>query len=179
MKINNEKYQIALDNREIEPPKRNETIEKIRTIIISGVLSLLLIIVILITLPLTVLSWSGLFVYSSIVSLVIFLFILLIRYFATLFMAYFYLTKYTIQEKGGYFPFVSIIVPVYNEGKVLRDSIESLLELDYPNYEVIVVSDKKVQIETPKVKFLLTGKKRTGPAEKRDDAKRGIGHDQA
>ncbi len=141
MKINNEKYQIALDNREIEPPKRNQATEKIRTIIISGVLSLLLIIVIFITLPLTVLSWSGLFVYSSIVSLVIFLFILLIRYFATLFMAYFYLTKYTVQEKGGYFPFISIIVPVYNEGKVLRDSIESLLELDYPNYEIIIVND--------------------------------------
>ncbi|KAF0141110.1 MAG: glucosaminyltransferase [Stygiobacter sp.] len=93
------------------------------------------------TLPLTVLSWSGLFVYSSIVSLVIFLFILLIRYFATLFMAYFFITRYTVQDKHGYFPFVSIIVPVYNEGKVLRSSIESLLELDYSNYEIIIVND--------------------------------------
>ena len=102
MKINNEKYQIALDNSEVSPPKRNEAAEKLRTIIISGVLSILLLIVIFVTLPLTVISWSGLFVYSSIVSLVIFLFVLLIRYFATLFMAYFYLTKYTVQEKSGY-----------------------------------------------------------------------------
>lgn len=141
MNMNKQKYQIALDNREVKPPKRNVGSEQIRTIIISGVFSVLLIITIFLTLPLTVLSWSGLFVYSSIVSLVIFLFILLIRYFATLFMAYFYITRYTVEEKHGYFPFVSIIVPVFNEGKVLRSSIESLLELDYSNYEIIIVND--------------------------------------
>ncbi len=141
MNMNKQKYQIALDNREVKPPKRNVGSEQLRTIIISGVFSVLLIITIILTLPLTVLSWSGLFVYSSIVSLVIFLFILLIRYFATLFMAYFYITRYTVEEKHGYFPFVSIIVPVFNEGKVLRSSIESLLELDYSNYEIIIVND--------------------------------------
>ena len=139
--MNKQKYQIALDNREVKPPKRNVGNEKLRTILVSGVFSVILIITIFLTLPLTVLSWSGLFVYSSIVSLVIFLFILLIRYFATLFMAYFFITRYTVQDKHGYFPFVSIIVPVYNEGKVLRSSIESLLELDYSNYEIIIVND--------------------------------------
>jgi poly-beta-1,6 N-acetyl-D-glucosamine synthase len=137
----NQKYQIALDNREIKPPSRDESREKLRTIFVSGFFSILLIITIFLTLPLTVLSWSGLFVYSSIVSLVIFLFILLIRYFATLFMAYFYITRYTVQDKDGYYPFVSIIVPVFNEGKVLESSIESLLELDYANYEIIIVND--------------------------------------
>ncbi len=136
-----QKFQIALDNRETEPPKRNQSKEKLRTIVISGLFSIALIIIIFITLPLTVLTWSGLFVYSSIVSLVIFLFILLIRYFGTLFMAYFYITRYTVQEKEGYFPFVSIIVPVFNEGKVLRASIESLLDIDYNNYEIIIVND--------------------------------------
>ncbi|KAF0217312.1 MAG: hypothetical protein FD178_645 [Ignavibacteria bacterium] len=139
--MNKQKYQIALDNREVKPPKRNVGSEKLRTILVSGVFSVILIITIFLPLPLTVLSWSGLFVYSSIVSLVIFLFILLIRYFATLFMAYFFITRYTVQDKHGYFPFVSIIVPVYNEGKVLRSSIESLLELDYSNYEIIIVND--------------------------------------
>ncbi len=136
-----QKFQIALDNRETEPPKRNQSKEKLRTIVISGLFSIALIILIIITLPLTVLTWSGLFVYSSIVSLVIFLFILLIRYFGTLFMAYFYITRYTVQDKEGYFPFVSIIVPVFNEGKVLRASIESLLDIDYNNYEIIIVND--------------------------------------
>lgn len=141
MKNNKQKFQIALDNRELEPPKRNQGKEKLRTIYLSGFFSIVLMILILMTLPLTVLTWSGLFVYSSIVSLVIFLFILLIRYFGILFMAYFYNTRYTVQKKDGFNPFVSIIVPVYNEGKVLLSSIESLLEIDYSNYEIIIVND--------------------------------------
>lgn len=71
MAIKQQKFQIALDNREIKPPKRDEAREKLRTIFISGFISLLLIIAIIITMPLTILTWSGLFVYSSIVSLVI------------------------------------------------------------------------------------------------------------
>ncbi len=40
-------------------------------------------------------------------------------------------------------PFVSIIVPAYNEGENIGDTIESLLRLDYPKdrYEIIVVDD--------------------------------------
>lgn len=151
-----QKFKIALDNREVEPPKRNQSKEKLRTIVVSGLFSIVFIVLIFITLPLTVLTWSGLFVYSSIVSLVIFLFILLIRYFGTLFMAYFYVTRYTVQEKEGYFPFVSIIVPVYNEGKVLRSSIESLLDIEYPNYEIIIVNDGSTD-ETAEVGETLVG----------------------
>jgi len=138
-KIN--KYQIALDNREIKAPQRNEEMEKKRFIFVSGGLSALFLIIILVTLPLTVLSWSGLFVYSSIVSLVIFLFVLLLRYFSILVMAYLYITKYTVEEKQGYYPFVSILVPVFNEEKVVRFSVESLLHIDYPNYEIIIIND--------------------------------------
>ena len=156
MNENNQKYQIALDNREMQLPKRNLAAEKVRTIIISGLLSMFLIFTIILTLPLTVLTWSGLFVYSSIVSLVIFLFVLLIRYFGILFMAYLYATKYTIQFKKGYYPFISIIVPVYNEGKVMGSSIESLLDLDYPNYEIIVVNDGSTD-ETAKVGEAIVG----------------------
>jgi cellulose synthase/poly-beta-1,6-N-acetylglucosamine synthase-like glycosyltransferase len=141
MDTKHNKYQIALDNREVKPPARNLMREKKRSIMISGLLSALLFITILITMPLTILSWSGLFVYSSIVSLVIFLFILLIRYFGILFTAYFYNTKYTIQKKADFHPFVSIIVPVFNEGKILNSSIESLLDIDYPNYEILIVND--------------------------------------
>ncbi|MEN8192439.1 MAG: glycosyltransferase family 2 protein, partial [Bacteroidota bacterium] len=135
------RYQIKLDNREIALPKREELREKRKVIIISGILSVLLIAIILYTLPLTILSWKGLIVYASIVSLVIFLFILLIRYFSILFMAYFYITKYTVRKHKSYSPFVSIIVPVFNEGITLKNSIESLLKLDYSNYEIIIVND--------------------------------------
>jgi len=136
-----QKYQIALDNREVTPPRRNEGKEKLRVIWLSGISSLILTIIILITLPLTVLSFNGLLVYASIVSLVIFLFVLLFRYFSILVFAYLYITKYTVEEKEGYYPFISIIVPVFNEGKVINESIQSLLNLDYPSYEIIIVND--------------------------------------
>lgn len=38
-------------------------------------------------------------------------------------------------------PFVSIIVPCYNEEKVVADALRSLLRIKYPAYEVIVVDD--------------------------------------
>lgn len=151
-----QKYKIALDNRERKEPKRNEGKEKIQVIILTGTVSLLLIMIILLTLPLTVLTWSGLFVYSSIVALVIFLFVLLFRYFSILVMAYLYLTKYTVEDKEGYYPFISIIVPVYNEGKILRSSIESLLDLEYPNYEIIIVNDGSID-DTAKVAEEVVG----------------------
>jgi cellulose synthase/poly-beta-1,6-N-acetylglucosamine synthase-like glycosyltransferase len=38
-------------------------------------------------------------------------------------------------------PFVSIVVPAFNEEKVLADSINSLLKLNYKFYEIIIVND--------------------------------------
>lgn len=38
-------------------------------------------------------------------------------------------------------PFISIIISVYNEEKTLRQCLDSLLGLEYPSYEVIMVND--------------------------------------
>ena len=38
-------------------------------------------------------------------------------------------------------PPVTILVPAYNEGAVIQGSIRSLLELDYPRYEILVIDD--------------------------------------
>ncbi|KKQ95724.1 MAG: Glycosyltransferase [Candidatus Woesebacteria bacterium GW2011_GWB1_43_14] len=68
------------------------------------------------------------------------------------------------------YPGVSIIIPLYVDSpRFLRD-LKKFKKLDYLKYEIIVVSDKRIQIRDPKVRFLVTGKKRTGPAEKRDIA---------
>src|SRR6202140_4888838 len=40
-----------------------------------------------------------------------------------------------------YEPFVSIIVPAYNEERVIEATIRSLLNSDYENFEIIVVDD--------------------------------------
>lgn len=81
-------------------------------------------------------------VYASIVTLLVFLLMLVFRYFSLLFLAVLDHTRDTLEPLDlSYTPFVSIIVPAYNEGRVIRSSIQSLIEQDYPNYEVIVVDD--------------------------------------
>jgi cellulose synthase/poly-beta-1,6-N-acetylglucosamine synthase-like glycosyltransferase len=113
----------------------------LRRIFISGLLSFVLLFIIIYTLPKTILSVTSLLEYSIIVSLVIFLIILLVRYFVILFLAYLYVNEYTFLDENSFSPFVSIIVPAFNEAKILKQSLQSLLELNYQNYEIIIVND--------------------------------------
>ena len=59
---------------------------------------------------------------------------------------YIYYTKLhneEIKEELEYYPFVSVMVPAHNEGIVIKKTVESLLEFDYPKdrYEIIVIND--------------------------------------
>ena len=128
----------------------------LKRIFISGLLSLILLFIIIYTLPQTVLDVSSLLEYTTIVALVIFLFVLLFRYFAILIMAYLYINQYTYKPTSEFFPFVSIIVPVYNEEKVVTESIKSLLDLNYSNYEIIIINDGSTD-NTKKVTEALVG----------------------
>lgn len=119
----------------------SKRIKFIRRIFISGITSIFLLLLIMYTLPKTVLSISALFEYSIIVSLVIFLLILLVRYFALIIFSYLYLSEYTFNDVKNFNPFVSIIIPVFNEEKILDMTIESLLKLNYSAYEIIIVND--------------------------------------
>jgi poly-beta-1,6-N-acetyl-D-glucosamine synthase len=132
---------IILENNGNSNSRENLKKKYFRRIFVSGIASSILILIIAFTLPLTILSISSLIEYATIVALVIFLFVLLLRYFGILSLAYLYLNEYTFKSSKKYFPFVSIIVPVYNESQVISDSINSLLELDYSNYEIIIVND--------------------------------------
>lgn len=38
-------------------------------------------------------------------------------------------------------PFVSVIIPTFNRGWIVREAIDSVLAQDYPNFELIVVDD--------------------------------------
>lgn len=38
-------------------------------------------------------------------------------------------------------PLVSILVPAYNEGDVIKTTIKRLSETDYPNYEILIIND--------------------------------------
>ena len=59
-----------------------------------------------------------------------------------------------VQEIEKYhdyeFPFVSVIIPVYNNAQSISATLESVLEQDYPLFEVVVVdggsSDRTLEI---------------------------------
>ena len=53
-----------------------------------------------------------------------------------------WLTESTAQLKSA--PSVSIVVPARNEADIIERSLSSLLHLDYPDFEVILVDDQSV-----------------------------------
>lgn len=85
--------------------------------------------------------------------LLVFLAILVTRYLFMMLYSYFehieYLEGLKKQkeqfEKTGkeddFLPMISLVVPAYNEGPLIQPAVRSLLELDYPNYEVLVIDD--------------------------------------
>ncbi|MEX2529888.1 MAG: glycosyltransferase [Gemmatimonadota bacterium] len=78
------------------------------------------------------------------VTLLLFLGILFVRYFTLLWFGYLQHAERNVTrgvEDPRELPPVSIIVPAYNEEDVLGEAIESLMALDYPSYEVIIVDD--------------------------------------
>ncbi len=45
------------------------------------------------------------------------------------------------MEKTGKNPLISVIIPTYNRGWIIKEAIDSVLAQDYVNYELIVVDD--------------------------------------
>ncbi|GMQ80980.1 MAG: hypothetical protein BMS9Abin05_0410 [Rhodothermia bacterium] len=112
------------------------------------------------------LRWSGLIVYSSIIALVLFLVILLFRYLSLINMAYLNTTRHTIENGHDhtFLPPVSIIVPAYNEEKLIEGTVASLLAMDYPSFEIIIVDDGSTD-NTRAVASKLLGSYRNGAVE--------------
>jgi biofilm PGA synthesis N-glycosyltransferase PgaC len=82
----------------------------------------------------------GTFVNVSMVVLFGFLILLVIRYVVLLWFSYLnHLDEEDLPEH--ILPLVTILVPAYNEEACIQGSIQSLLELNYPRYEVIVIDD--------------------------------------
>lgn len=73
-----------------------------------------------------------------------FLGLLVLRYFILLWMGYLQHLEGQVSgglEEDALAPPVTIIVPAYNEEAVIQPAIRSLLEMDYPAYEILVVDD--------------------------------------
>lgn len=135
------KFPIVLDYGENQNSENNFKKKYRRRILTSGLISILLILLIVYTLPYTILDLSSLIEYAIVVALALFLLVLLVRYFGVLFFSYFYLNEYTFNDTNDFSPFVSVLVPVFNEEKVIESSIDSLLNLNYSNYEIIIIND--------------------------------------
>lgn len=49
--------------------------------------------------------------------------------------------EYKLIKSSDLAPALSVIAPAYNEGKNIKENVHSLLNLNYNNYEVVVVND--------------------------------------
>jgi poly-beta-1,6-N-acetyl-D-glucosamine synthase len=77
-----------------------------------------------------------------------------------------------MQKDYSYQPFITILVPTYNEGKVIKKRIENLLSQNYPTekFEIIVVDSgstddtektaREFALNYPNVKFIQEGARR-------------------
>ena len=91
------------------------------------------------------------YVFTSISAYLLFFLILLVLRYAVLILYSFLDHLESLHKKRQYkgpryreensMPMVSIVVPAYNEGLVIQPALRALIDLDYPNYEVIVVDD--------------------------------------
>lgn len=63
---------------------------------------------------------------------------------------------------------VSIIIPVREINDYIREAIPHHLQLDYPDYEILIFPDEPTAETFPRTRIIPSGK--TGPAQKRDMA---------
>src|SRR5437868_3285453 len=81
------------------------------------------------------------FITALVVTLASFLLLLILRHFILIWFSYLHQRELAQEEYPDVYPFVSIIVPAFNESEVIQSSLSSLLELRYPYYEIIAVDD--------------------------------------
>ena len=85
---------------------------------------------------------SGLFTFVSWASWVILAFVVAkVIFFTSLSMKHHANHKRMHPRALVHTPFVSVIVPSYNEGVTLNNCIDSLVSQTYPNYEIVIVDD--------------------------------------
>lgn len=97
--------------------------------------------------------------------------------FMSLYMVYMYiavkhqkrkLKKCPIEYDEKIAPFISILIPCHNESVVIKETVKNILNVDYQNYEIIVIDDrstddtaqviKELEAEYEKVTALIRNK---------------------
>lgn len=52
------------------------------------------------------------------------------------------LKMHPVVVNENFKPFVTIMIPAHNEESVIANTVENILKIDYPNFEVIVIDDR-------------------------------------
>ena len=60
------------------------------------------------------------------------------------------LKKFPEIVNEEYKPFVTVMIPAHNESFVIRNTVKNILEMDYENFEVLVIDDRSTD-DTPQV----------------------------
>src|SRR2546430_9484869 len=47
----------------------------------------------------------------------------------------------TALKRSPLLPAISVLAPAFNEAATIRESVQAMLRLEYPNYEVVVIND--------------------------------------
>ncbi len=120
-------------------PVLNNTFNKLFSIVvIFAIIAVSLVLVYTLNNRATEFAGWGKWLFISMYSYLIFIFfrtaIHLLLCFANLFF-------YKKPKKLSSYPLVSVIVPCYNEERVVKEAIKSVLSLTYPNLEIIAVDD--------------------------------------
>lgn len=85
---------------------------------------------------------AGLALGIAVPLLLVFLVVLIVRYLLFLWLGYLHhLESRDTSDSPSAQPPVTIVVPVHNEAAVIEAALGSLLALDYPSFEVLVVDD--------------------------------------
>ena len=80
--------------------------------------------------------------------LLFFLSLLILRYAVLILYSFMEHLEYILRRKhepqsrpqdDKLLPMITLVVPAYNEGPVIQPALRSLLLLDYPNYEILVI----------------------------------------
>ncbi|HEY6948696.1 MAG TPA: glycosyltransferase, partial [Gemmatimonadales bacterium] len=84
----------------------------------------------------------GVVLFIGVTLLLVFLVILIVRYLSLMWLGYLHHIETRLvdpPEESRFRPPVTILVPAFNEEAVIESAVQSLLELDYPAYEILVV----------------------------------------
>lgn len=89
---------------------------------------------------------ANIFVKVGVITILLFSLVVITRYFILLFFSMLNLYRHINKEEKARVPlknkpFVTILVPCYNEEKVLKASLESLIKQTYPKFEILVIDD--------------------------------------